>query len=123
MEPASHSCGGPTSDAWGCHAAAADPGHVCPCRGDPAAGELAGVAAQQLLLVDFCLLEGAMAACDRLLLQGHGGAGSPAAAAAGPEATAAALLHREMLAAVRRSDDCVRKPLLARWLLGGGSGA
>lgn len=105
------------------------------CRGHPAALELAPVAAQQLLLVDQALLDEAMALFDRLLWASgspHGegdwaGAGSltagsmpaalvPGLPAAGSNAALAAL-RREVLAAVRSTDDCLRKPVLARWLL------
>lgn len=86
------------------------------CRRDAEAPELAALAAQQLLLVDHCLLDGAMAACDRLLRPQPGGGGGAGGATAG---AAAALLRGQVLAAVRHSDDCVRKTVLARWLLEG----
>lgn len=83
----------------------------CPCRADPCAGDLAALAAQHLLLVDHSLVADAAAACDALL-QHAGRAGDPAAAAA-------ALLRAQAVGAVRASDDCVRKPALAKWLVGG----
>jgi hypothetical protein len=33
----------------------------------------------------------------------------------------AQLLQTELIGAVRRTDNCVRKPVLASWLLGGGT--
>ncbi len=54
-------------------------------------------------------LDGALAACGQMLGSGGGGGG---AAAAG-----AAALRRALQAALAHSDDCVRKPALAAWLL------
>ena len=88
------------------------PRPVC-ARGDPAAGELAALAAQQLLHVDFSLLEAALAAFGRHLRPSGAAAQWPGAAAA------AASLRGAVAAAARQTDDCVRKPLLARWLLEG----
>lgn len=81
------------------------------CRGDPAAADLAGLAAQHLLLVDHWLLDGAMAACNRLLQPCSAAAERPGAAAA------AAALRSAAVGVVRQTDDCLRKPVLARWLL------
>lgn len=52
-----------------------------------------------------------MAAFDRHLCPGGAAAQWPGAVAL------AASLRSAAAAAVRQSDDCVRKPLLARWLL------
>jgi hypothetical protein len=53
------------------------------------------------------------------------GAGTHPGAAPSPPSTSPAsqLLRQELIAAVRRTDDCVRKPVLAAWLMrGGGAG-
>ena len=97
------------------------------CSGDPGAGQLAAVVAQQLLLVDHSLLGEAMAAFEPQLrwadaeARAAAAAGTPAAvpgaAAARPALAPAATLRCELLASVQRSTDSVRKPALARWLL------
>ena len=79
--------------------------HNAPCREDPTAVELGALAAQQLLIVDYGVLGEAMRAFEGLLLlrqPGGGGGGR---------------LRRDLLATVRGSDDGLRKPVLARWLL------
>jgi hypothetical protein len=65
------------------------------------------------LLVDYSLLDSVIDAFDRRLHAADAGAGA---------AAAVVLLRREVLAAVRHTDDCLRKPVLARWLIGSGQG-
>ena len=84
------------------------------CRDDPAADALAALAAQSLLLIEHSQLQGAMAACGCLLRDGASGGGRGRAAAG-------AALRRQLRAALRHSDDCLRKPELAAWLLRGGA--
>ena len=72
----------------------------------PAADAAAALAAQSLLLVEHGQLKGALAACAPVMRGGS--------------APAAASLRRQLQAALQHSDDCVRKPALAAWLLRGG---
>ncbi len=111
------------------------PAHLL-CRGEPCAADLAPLAAQQLLVIDHVLLREALDDFDHTLSQLRSTAGghAPAAAAAGAASSAGPAaglspgawpgghkpyeaLERELLAAVRGTDDCLRKPVLARWLL------
>lgn len=73
----------------------------------PGADTAAALAAQSLLLVEQGQLDGALAACTPVLRGGS----APAAAAS---------LRRQLQAALQHSDDCVRKPVLAAWLLRAG---
>ena len=61
--------------------------------------------------MDYSLLDSVIDAFDRRLHAADAGA-----------AAAVVLLRREVLEAVRHTDDCLRKPVLARWLIGSGQG-
>lgn len=81
---------------------------------------MAPLAAQQLLAIDHVLLGEALAAFDNVLCHPYGTASGLGTASSAGDAAGHApceALERELLAVVRGTDDCLRKPLLARWLL------